>query len=351
MIFDYAYYLRVVFYVPLGISLFLCLLLFLQGWDFLKSAFPLLVKNGRLDWKTGLRYLVGLCVILFFAIMEGRALFGEGIRLLKDNPENAQEMIGTLEGITRLDSSSIHKYTIGDQTSHGVLLQVDGQTFTAMDSGKYRPGDRIRLLYLPESHYVLELCGEAETILKEGTALVSYEEQENMDAHKVFQVDATEDPIFICYRSCDFVCAFDWTGRYLFTITLPQSNGGQVYIRCLDGQLYIAEGTGKYVYLFLYDNLQQVLLRDTSSLENGFFSHGRTPSNATKKGQLVALVGHTIQDREGNVIMTVKSIASSLGTGLWMIVPVIFLGNMVFMFFSEQAKKKPGSSILDQGTR
>ena len=158
MSFDYGEYLFQNFWLPISVLSF-----FLLGGSFaflfmkpVKTAYE---KENEPEETLTQKLLRGLLVVITFGILlyiNLRTLFGLGVDLYRDRNERAIEHRGVIEQIIP-SKEPIHKYQTSEGTSFGVMMTVGGERFHAMSAADFEVGQTVQVLYLPNSHCVLEI--------------------------------------------------------------------------------------------------------------------------------------------------------------------------------------------------
>ena len=160
MSFDYGEYLFKNFWLPISILSFFFLggcfaLLFMKP---VKTAYE---KENEPEETLTQKLLRGLLVVINFGILLYsifRPLFGLGIDLYRDRNEQVIEYRGVIEEIIPIEEP-IHKYRTAEGTSFGVMMTIGGERFHAMSAADFEVGQTVQVLYLPNSHCVLEIHG------------------------------------------------------------------------------------------------------------------------------------------------------------------------------------------------
>ena len=160
MSFDYGEYLFQNFWLPISILSFFFLggcfaLLFMKP---VKTAYE---KENEPEKTLSQKLLGGLLAVItigFLLYINLRTLFGLGVDLYRDRNEQAIEHRGVIEEIVPIEEP-IHKYQTSEGTSFGVMMTVGGERFHAMSAADFEVGQTVQVLYLPNSHCVLEIHG------------------------------------------------------------------------------------------------------------------------------------------------------------------------------------------------
>ena len=160
MSFDYGEYLFQNFWLPISLLSF-----FLLGgcfaFLFMKPVKTAYEKENEPEETLTQKLLRGLFVVITFGILLYsilRPLFGLGVDLYRDRNEQVIEHRGVIEEIIPIEEP-IHKYRTAEGTSFGVMMTVGGERFHAMSAADFEVGQTVQVLYLPNSHCVLEIHG------------------------------------------------------------------------------------------------------------------------------------------------------------------------------------------------
>lgn len=159
MSFEYEQYLSVNFSKPIEtliafLAMICCgLLLRILGKEMYQKDSP---------YKTPLQKLAGglflAAVFAYLSFLQIRALSLYGVDLYQERNAQPLERCGTIEEIIpstrRLD---VQTYRTTEGTSLGVTMVIDGERFHAMSSAGFEGGEQVQVLYLPNSHCVLEI--------------------------------------------------------------------------------------------------------------------------------------------------------------------------------------------------
>ena len=161
MSFDYGEYLFQNFWLPISILSF-----FLLGGCFallvmkpVKTAYE---KENEPEETLTQKLLVGLLAVITIRLLlyiNLRTLFGLGVDLYRDRNEQAIEHRGVVEEIDSSTEPDVHKYQTAEGTSFGVMMTIGGERFHAMSAADFEVGQTVQVLYLPNSHCVLEIHG------------------------------------------------------------------------------------------------------------------------------------------------------------------------------------------------
>ena len=160
MSFDYGEYLFQNFWLPFSVLSFFFLggcfaLLFMKP---VKTAYE---KENEPEETLTQKILGGLLAVIaigFLLFINLRTLFGLGVDLYRDRNEQAIEHRGVIEEIVPIEEP-IHKYRTAEGTSFGVIMTIGGERFHAMSAADFEVGQTVQVLYLPNSHCVLEIHG------------------------------------------------------------------------------------------------------------------------------------------------------------------------------------------------
>lgn len=114
----------------------------------------------RVVRKRSHRALFGVVVLAagcFFLYLSGSCLLHGGIRILTEKEADAAAETGVIEQVDERSLPAIPTYRLPGKTTAGYTLTIDGETYRVMDAGDLKPGDRVRLTYLPKSRFVLSI--------------------------------------------------------------------------------------------------------------------------------------------------------------------------------------------------
>lgn len=93
----------------------------------------------------------------------------------------------------------------------------------------------------------------------DGTWEISYEQGSRSEGF--WKCEATDTLVYFCYFDQCVIDAYDYQGKYQFTITLPDSQNGGTSIHCTADLLY-AEAKNNTVYVFDGTELVQTMTHD-----------------------------------------------------------------------------------------
>ena len=151
MNFDYEYYYRVCFVIPIFVAIFFSCLVILFIMPNIKS----LISN-KFNWKSAVTD-ISFCIAFLFLlrINIGILSFG-GIYLPKEKKEDAIILQGEISEIKELS-----RYEFPNPTKYhelrGVQFTVNGVECAAPIKGSLEVGDTVEVVYLPKSGYVLSI--------------------------------------------------------------------------------------------------------------------------------------------------------------------------------------------------
>lgn len=155
MQFAYVDYYRRCFADPMCTTIFFVIWLLIVSIPFFKS---LLSREAGVK-EIG-HYAVGFLIgVYILSIGIGRLANG-GIHLLYEKEADAVSVCGRMEQIEALNRFSFAQ--VGDmeytqQGVYGIRVTIDGSRYTVIGLGDLQVGDTVRIVYLPESRYVLEI--------------------------------------------------------------------------------------------------------------------------------------------------------------------------------------------------
>ena len=154
MTFEYSEYLNGDLIWPLFVTVFNLFVVSGTVCSLVRAA-----KKDELDRLMIIRGAIGLIVICFLLVVCVGPLFNGGIHLIYEREDDALIAYGTIERIDDypglLENSS--KYTTEYGTTFGNRLTISGVTFRIVTSGKLRVGDEVRVRFLPNSGYILQI--------------------------------------------------------------------------------------------------------------------------------------------------------------------------------------------------
>lgn len=169
MKFDYDYYRRVLFWVPLGMVIFFafCIVGTIIIAFTIKKPFNNEVLNNFCSKKI-VRLIYVFLMSLFFmtTMLTPIGHLKYGIHLIKEKPEDALIAEGEIEEIKIIKNPSVHtyksikgeefeKYTPLECDAH--LITISGKKYYFMIKGELKVGDNVEISYLPKSTIVLEV--------------------------------------------------------------------------------------------------------------------------------------------------------------------------------------------------
>ncbi len=154
MKYDYGVYFRQNCIIPLLILLFLAFIFARCSYNLiaritLSSFMESLKKNA----KTGILLLVCFLLICINAII----LLRGGIYLLFEKEADAVEISGVIEHTVEIDGITGGKYGVKNNYGRGEALIIDGKKYYLTTYGDLKVGDRVVMLVLPKSKFVLEI--------------------------------------------------------------------------------------------------------------------------------------------------------------------------------------------------
>ena len=116
-----------------------------------------LVRVARKRSRRILFSVVVLAAGCFFLYLSGSCLLHGGIRILTEKEADAAARTGVIEQVDERSLPAIPTYRLSGKTTAGYTLTIDGETYRVMDAGDLKPGDRVRVTYLPKSRFVLSI--------------------------------------------------------------------------------------------------------------------------------------------------------------------------------------------------
>ena len=169
MKFDYDYYRRVLFWVPLGMVIFFAFCI--VGTIIIAFTIKKPFNNEGLNnfcSKKIVRLIYVLLMSLFFLIVMLTPIghLKYGIFLKDEKPEDALIVQGEIEEIKIIKNPSTHfykhiegeeleKYSLLERDAH--LITISGKQYYFMIKGELKVGDNVEISYLPKSTIVLEV--------------------------------------------------------------------------------------------------------------------------------------------------------------------------------------------------
>lgn len=153
MKFDYDYYKRSLFSVPVVlIALFSCLL-------FVTIFFSIVGKKNVIENKimSIVAYIILFCFILF-GLIDSMGKLQYGIKLNTETPNDTSTITGEIEKIEELKNPFTHDYKIAPiGRVNAQLITISGKKYYFMIKGDLEIGDKVEIKYLPKSTIVLEV--------------------------------------------------------------------------------------------------------------------------------------------------------------------------------------------------
>lgn len=154
MSFEYIQYVKGCLVFPIFVSLSALALILSATLHFSTTYF-----QHKLLSRNAIGFLLSIIICGFFLCMNiGRILHG-GIHLIYEREQDAIEIQGEITNIHELGRFSFPElesdYENGE--ANGVQLTIDGIRCTAITQGYLTIGDKVTVLYLPQSGYVLSI--------------------------------------------------------------------------------------------------------------------------------------------------------------------------------------------------
>lgn len=128
-----------------------------------------------------------------------------------------------------------------------------------------------------------------------GSSVVFYDEVDKDSV--ITDIDATEEYIYYAYFGIDVVSAYDWNGKYQFSIAVHNEKNGAIDIRCLDDKLYIHDA-GSNVFVYEGTELLETILREQTQYELSWF-HKTSGLVKEQDDHLVDQNGEYVMDLPG----------------------------------------------------
>lgn len=169
MKFDYDYYQKVLFWVPLGDVIFFafCIVGTIIIAFTMKKPFNNEVLNNFCNKKiVRLIYVLLMSLLFLTSTLSSIGRLKYGIFLKDEKPEDALVIQGEIEEIEELKNPSIHTYKSikGEEFEkytpiecHAHLITISGKQYYFMIKGELKVGDNVEISYLPKSTIVLEV--------------------------------------------------------------------------------------------------------------------------------------------------------------------------------------------------
>lgn len=173
MIFSFEKYLSVNLYVPIGLGLFLLVLVVI----FLSRI--VLMFHSQPDHI--LRDLLITTILLVFLVIQfvrTISLIPLGFQLMKDKSESPILAMGYIESIEDVPIRPGEKYSYEGEVSWGAELTIDSEKYKVATHGALRVGDRVVFQYLPNSHFILSIFSEDMRKERGQEFSASYQERE-----------------------------------------------------------------------------------------------------------------------------------------------------------------------------
>ena len=154
---DYAAYYRACFSSSVMLALF-------SGFFAFSVLIPLIktIFSKERPIKNILGGTVVLMVPVFLLSLNIGTLAHGGIYLATEKETDAVEIHGTIEHIERMNEWCFPKmkgYCVYERDgSNGICFTIDGVKYQCPSMGDFRVGDRVTVVYLPKSKYILSLA-------------------------------------------------------------------------------------------------------------------------------------------------------------------------------------------------
>lgn len=134
-----------------------------------------------------------------------------------------------------------------------------------------------------------------------GQSKVVYDEEGYAQKTAVFSVAATEDRIFLCHGQDGVISVFDYYGNYCYSIVTAREGNGSPELYCVNGDLTIID---KNQHVFMYDGTDLTQHYQIAGPEEG---SALRASLRKERSMLVTLDGDKVLDRQGEIVLRVKS--------------------------------------------
>ncbi len=156
MTFDIEQYRSANYVLPLALTVFLVLLFIPAVISLFKHILSIIRGKSTFRQLFSFRLFGIIIDVLLLSVVLNPLIHG-GLALRNETETDAVTSSGVIEEIQVLSVYSGQKYRLEDKTTFGARIQVDGELYTVMDAEPLSVGEHIRFVYLPKSHFVLEI--------------------------------------------------------------------------------------------------------------------------------------------------------------------------------------------------
>ena len=161
MSFNYEYYLYANLTLPATLASFTLTLLCVSLFAVIRG------KKGSPYKTLAQRFAAALFGLIIFGVLSFinlRVVSLYGVKLYRDRDTQPIEYCGTIEEIIPSTSGwDGQKYHTSVGTSFGATMVIDGERFHVMTAAGFEEGETVRVLYLPNSHCIVEIHEADET--------------------------------------------------------------------------------------------------------------------------------------------------------------------------------------------
>ena len=134
---------------------------------------------------------------------------------------------------------------------------------------------------------------------EKGKSFVTYEAKHFFETHRVYDVDATSDYIFLSHGQNGIISAFDWNGNYCFSIVTTADGNGSPELYCCEKELFIID-KNKHVFVYVGVDLKQDYQIESLTQGSKLRSDLRE-----RKNNLVSLSGANVVDVDNRTILVI----------------------------------------------
>lgn len=154
MNFEYTQYARGCLIIPILVSLFALSMLISAV-----SHFITVIIEHKLSSRDGINLLLPVLICSFLLCMNAGRLLHGGIHLIYERESNAVELQGEILEIRELGRYSFPelKTEYGHDVTNGIQFLIDGVECTAITRGTLAVGDKVTVIFLPRSGYILSI--------------------------------------------------------------------------------------------------------------------------------------------------------------------------------------------------
>jgi hypothetical protein len=191
------------------------------------------------------------------------------------------------------------------------------------------------LFYIVGIWFVFWLLIESDKtpVAPPNTAVIYEDKEEYAQTHKVIQVDATDNYIYLNHGQV--ISVFDWKGEYCFSIVTYNPGNGLATIYCVGNELFLVD---KKFNVFRYVGRELI---ENYSIRHGDQYGTFTDQMREKKNNLVSLKGYKIVDMDGNVILEHKEHWNPLEIVTALLTFFVFFESL-FEAYRKRQKEKEG---------